>query len=120
MMPAQDIILPEREHTDPVMLTLVAKPGSGFVGKTTILNGFHLKNGVMRIRCKPYERDGLKKYFGRCYQLFEGEPPTEPEVKKDDGPSEVDAAPVEQPDTEVPSDVRPTGQGPRKKSGPKK
>ena len=99
-MPAMDTVI-VHEKQDPILLTLVAKPGTGFEGKTALLNGVHLRNGVMKIKCQPRERESLKRYFGRSYQLFE----PEPEESKASGPVQNDAAPFDHADAEVSSGV---------------
>ena len=116
MLGAEDVVI-VHEKVDPVVLVLVAKPGSPLEGKTKVLNHLHLVNGVMKIRCQPREREGLKRYFWRSYQLVE-----ESELKKEslsDGASKIDTAPFEHADAEVQGGV-PKGQpGPAKKASVK-
>lgn len=108
MMPATDVVI-VHEKQEPVLLTLIAKPGTGFAGKTTILNGFHVVDGSIQIRCQPRERAGLVKYFGRCYQMVE------PQELPKNGPGETDAATVDHEDPEVPGGVQPEQPRPAKK-----
>lgn len=116
MLGAEDVVI-VHEKVDPVMLVLVARPGTPLAGKTKVLNHLHLVNGVMKIRCQPREREGLKKYFGRSYQLVE-----ESELKKEplsNGASKIDPAPFEHEDAEVQSRVPKTQSRPAKKAAAK-
>ena len=102
--PRDLVVVPEK--VNPVQLVLVAKKGTAFDGKTKMLNHQMLIDGVMKIICRPDERPGLIKYFGRCYQLFEGVPKHEP--------VEISPVAIEHKDPEVPGDIpRPRGR-PRK------
>lgn len=112
MFEVKDIILVP-EIVDPVKLVLVAKEGTGFAGKTCKLNGLHLVDGVATIRCQPNEREKLKRYYARGYQMYEREPASKVPAKDvEDVPVATNPIAVEQPDTEVSGSVS----GPRKRN----